>query len=747
MSESSLPLETLSESGSPPRSRIKDAQSAVTICQNLFDAGQRRRLRWVEVDKMFDGSPPFMHTKLRAAGQAWRSNVNTMEGKAIMSTATTPFYDLFNSGPTFANIKLKLKDPIRASAVSKLVTSQFHEVLKGWDDFYFVIWPMLNDFVRHGRAYLGWPTSSDWKPKWIRYHRVYVPDATEINLNGLNLVCVQQNASVSMLWEKIRNKDAAGKMGWNIDAVMTAIRNATPNDRKSGQDVVDIEDSLRDNDILVDSSADIIKLSHLYVKEFSGKWTHNIVLRDSIPKSRSGKNLEQQFLYRKHDAYDEACNFIAPFFFEVINGSWNGASGLGKDIHAIISHKDRIWNAMMDAVYLRTGINLQATDATALRRISSVQVGGSMNVWPPGFNAIQANVLGDLQGAISITQLNDQMIERNTGIFRPRVQRDKGNPETATEFQAKFSQSMVLQSSAIDRFYVMMDRAYTEMWRRFSSVESNRKMLLDELKAKGVTDADLKAEACVQATRATGNGSKDSKERAVFSVQSLVGSFPEQGRMNWIDDAIATMAGQEKVEQWNPKPPERDKPDQQVWEAMNENADLASGAPVTRYQEQNDLTHLRIHLGFAGKSLEALPQGANPAQVLQVLDGIGQHSIVHFAALSDDELRKEEVTAMQDQWEEMAKVADKIRAMLEQQAKQAQQSQQGEQQQMSEAQIKQMESQTKLQMMQQESGLKLQIERERMQGQMAIDTAKAQNDIRLRTAQAQANIQEDMATK
>jgi hypothetical protein len=734
--------ETITATGGMPESRVKDARSARDIVSNLFDQSRKRLQRWSMIDRMFDGGPPYDPNRLRNAGQAARSNVPTLKGKAILSAATTPFYDLFRSSATYASILLNTQDPLRAPDASRCASEAFHEVLFAWTNFHFRMWPMLNDFTRHGRGFQVWPMGPEWKSRWVRHSRVFVREATEMDMDDIDEIVVHQDLTVSMLWEKIRNAAASRRQGWSIGVCKEAIRNAAPN-RDPYDNPINLEDMLRDNDLWLDSTSKRIRVAHLFIKEFSGQWTHMIVDRDGAV---------QEFMFKRTNAFEQASHFFAPFFFEVMNGSFNGATGLGKDILDVVGQGDRLWNSIMDGVFLRAGVNLQASDASSLRRLSAVQLGGSMNVWPPGFNALNATVLGDLQGPLAVMKTMDDMVEQNTGIYRPRIEKSEGNPQTATETQLRYAQATVLQSSAVDRFYVQLDRYYAEVWRRMVSTKEGRASLIDKDKSGVLMDADLRREAVVRATRALGAGSPASRQQAVFGLSSLAGSLPEVGRQRWMDDAIAVTAGQPFVDRYNPKGDKRTQPSEQTWEAVSENADLSTGAPAVRYAGQNDFVHAETHLGFSSQAAKSLESGADPVRVLGILDNIGKHTAIHLSALQSDNIRKSDVKQLMDLWKQLASVADKLRAKVKQQAQQQAQDQAKAAQQNGKGQMGPMmvdaaEKKARLDLDREIAQGKLQIEQQRMSAKIQMDQAKAQSDIANRRAQTEANLQEDKSNE
>jgi len=734
-----LLLQTVSKSGQAPKTRIRDVQAASEIVENLYQSNERRRLKWAQVDRMFDGTPPYDPQVLLNNGQAWRSNVPTMSGKAILSNASTTYYDLLSASDTFFEIKLDLADKNRGIELSRAITTLVDKKLKKWPDFFNRMWAMINDYVRHGRGFLCWK-GDDWKFTNIAQSRVMVPDATNIDLETVDLIIMTQEVQPTWLWKKIKDVKESEKIGWNRSMVIQAIGNAMPPETQNSDDLVEIEKSLNDNDMWFDSLAEKINLAHIYVKEFSGNWSYYIIERfgNSEVQQEDGSD----FLYKSSEEFEHVEYFLTPFFFEVMSGSWNGTSGLGKDIHPLVKNQDRLQNAIMDSVYLRTGINLQAQDASSLRRLSSVQIGGAVNIFPPGFNALNGSILGDIDGALAVDRQLNIMLERNTGVYRPSMQSEKGNPKTATETQLRFAQATILTNSAVDRWYVQEDRLGQEIWRRMKLDDD----LINEIKkATGATKSEIKSDSTVTASRSVGNGSQVARQQSVSGMTPIVGSLPEQGRQNWLDDFIAVVANPSKVERWNPKPPERDKPTQQQWEAMEENGTLASGAPVIRYSTQNDLIHAQTHLQFMSASAAALQNGADPSQVLKVLNNVGPHTQVHIAAMSEDSIRQNAVKALEKQLKDLSKTADQLSKLVQQQAEESAQNQ-PEQQLDPKAQADMDERVAKFQLESQTQQAKLALEKQKTDAEIENMNRKAKADIDARLAQAQAQIVQDRAT-
>ena len=115
-------LETISASGTPPKSRLKNAQAAFSIYQNLLDADLDSASQRVRVQAMLDGEPPYNPTTLRNLGQSYRSNLNFLEASADLEYALSAYSDLVNGVPMLAQVKTKFGDATQRGNYNQIIS-------------------------------------------------------------------------------------------------------------------------------------------------------------------------------------------------------------------------------------------------------------------------------------------------------------------------------------------------------------------------------------------------------------------------------------------------------------------------------------------------------------------------------------------------------------------------------------------------------------------------------------------------
>jgi hypothetical protein len=775
-----IPLAPMASDG-PPRHRLDDPTKATTIVANLFQASLERNLKNAAIQGQIDGNPPYNPAAMRRAGRAADANFNTLEAKALRSTAMVPYYDLFAGGNRYVEISLDLGDDWQAQYASGVVSEEYDALLRRWPNFEYIMYSMMLDYVTFGKGFLTWlPDPGSWHCQRIAHYRVFVPDATPVDLDQLELFVVFNNYPVTFLQAAIRDRAAATTAGWNVEETRRAMELAVPVDPSVPNDPLAAQSQLRDSDIYVSARSSTVQLASIYVKEFSGKWSHLIVRRDQIPSMSQSAAPTQPpagFVFKSFSRYDTIQDCLNAFFFEPADANWNGTSGLGRDIFSFCQLKDRMCCTQADSVFLRNSIILQPRQETDRTKLQLMHL-GRMTILPPGLEAQDSTILGDIASTIEVSRELSMQIERNTGIYRPTLEKGGGNPDTLGEFQTKFAQATVLSSSAITRFYSQLDRFYLAQFKRVLDAGSHGSYDLDaphlddspndwrnearcfvaRCKARGVDLATLRRAKWVRAYRAIGQGSAAMRQQIVstFLNPQVFPYFPPDGQQNILEDFTRTLGGQTAVNRYLPPSARLALPDDQQWAATMENATMREGSPALWTPAQNNIIHAQIHLSACAQAAASIEQGADPATVLAFLDLAGPHIQEHLQHESSRPASQAAVKALDQQWKRLAAVADKIRAMLQQTADQQRDLQEQQQKVLTDADIKLMETQAKLQqsqtklegtlaLKQQRQEAELALKQQQLAGDHAMRDASAAADISRSTAETQASLVQDAA--
>ncbi len=768
--ESLLSMQTLSDTGQPPKSRIKDASDASQIADVIIYAGWDRSRLDAQKKGMFDGNPPYSSQRLKMEAQAWRANVNFLEGKAASAAALVPYYDLFAGAKYYAQVRTNQGNEDDKEYYSEVITEEFDRMLKRYRGFDFNMQQMFTDLVRYGRGLLMWGDTTDWQFKCVPQQKAHVPNGTDAYAENLDVLVIRQQYRVHELYAYIEDPDLARTIGWDVEGTTQAIINAMPeiqSDSSTQYDYFWLQQRIKDHDLYEGVRSSTISVRHLLVREFSGKVSHFIIEEYKGEPKRSARAnfngnqdpLPRKFLYSSIDRFEEFSNCVAVFFLETSDGSWNGAQGLGHDIYSAMSLKDRVKCSAVDSMFIRTGINLQAQNANSAQKANLVRF-GPLNIIPPGFTVQQATIMADTQDPIAVDRYLDEVVSNNTGIFRQRQEKYTGNPRTATEVQAAMQSQAVLSNSLVTRFYSGLDRVYAEIYRRcsdpnLSEFDSNPgvKMALEfqrrcqnrGVPMKAVLDVDS-----VEAYRNAGNGSLMLRQQNIYSTLRFYPMLPEDGKRNFLNFALASINGQSMAELFNPRRSQKPLPNDDQAMAMLENAAIKQGAPVQWTPSQNNVIHAQTHLQAAAQAAASLQQGGDPHEVAAFIEGIGPHVAIHLSKIEEDPNRKQEFEVLNDQFEQLTRLHDQLIKQVQQLDQQRQQQMAAQQKAQAiqqgtdpTVQIKaaqaQSDSQLKAQKAQQGMGIKQQSHQQKTlqaKQDMAISDAKAAADIARQNALA-----------
>lgn len=673
----SLNLQTV-ERGVAPKSRLSDPRKTQELGAKLIEAARERSRKNALLKGQLDGNRPYSQAKLRAAAQAWRTNVNFGEAKAAVSAALTPFYDLFTGSKWYFSIDTKFGSNAKErDDFSKAITEQANYHVQEWDGFDFNMQAMLFDMISFGKGFMFWLDKTDWRSEWIAQHLVYVPDSTKAHTSKLPLLMIRTEYQVHELWKKIENEKAADAVGWNVRYVKHAIENAYPANKASSSERLTyeaVQQRIKDNDIYEGMEADKVPVYQILVAEFNGKVSRLIVPESPLP-SRDGQADTVEFLYENVGEYSSFAEAVATFFFETLDGSWNGANGLAKELYDAIEIKNRLKCTIVDSAFLRSSIVLQALDATSVDKASLIQI-GAFSVVPPGFAIQNSTIMGDLQSPILCDRMLEATISGNIGIFRAKMDKPEGNPRTAKEVEINYQQGATLSNSAVNRFYLNLDRYYKELVRRLVK----DKEFIARCEEYGIPKEALTKIVCVRAYRTVGNGSVFMRQQAQGRIAPLVPLMPEAGRIEWARDSVASELNQYAAARYFPDTQDDTLRTDHAYDATIENGLLKIGAPILITPKQNGIIHCQTHLQFAAAAAASLQNGANPLEVLNTLDAVGGHVTEHRARLSQDNFRGEELKAIDEQLGQLAKIADDLRKKIREQAEASQERAQMEQQ-------------------------------------------------------------------
>ena len=376
-------------------------------------------------------------------------------------------------------------------------------------------------------------------------------------------------------------------------------------------------------------------------------------------------------------------------YYDKGDGTHHGVKGMGVKMYAAMEIKNRLKCSLMDNAFLNSTMVWQATAPDDLNRTSLVQA-GPISIVPPGYNVVQRNTAGQIEGPLTIEREIENLMQSNLSQYRQRLEK-QGNPRTATEIEAITAQQSILGKTQLNRYYEQLDGLFAERYRRASSPDLTRDApggaaALAFQKAcieRGVPRKSMRDVEWVKATRTVGQGSAYSRRSTLGQLLEIVSMLPETGRDSVIRDYISALVGQTNLERFMPEPEKDYHKQEQEQEAARENALFRLRAPIPVSSADNHVIHAQSHLAFGAEVAQSIQNGGNPAEIAVTLQTVISHIGGHLGEMEGDDTRADVFKALSDQANQLLKIAQKAmqhaqQSMQEQQRQQPPPQQSGE---------------------------------------------------------------------
>lgn len=645
-------LETISQSGKAPKSRLKDAKAAYGIYRHLLDADLIASSQRVKVQAMLDGEAPYNAETLRNLGQSYRSNLNFLEAQADLEYALSAYSDLVNGVPQLAQVKTAYGDENERGNYNQIISEEFDRVLrKDWDEFFYNQQRLSHEFVAYGVGFAFFEDDTDWRWKVAGLKDFFVPRGVAASDTRLEFCCARRSYYAHELYQYIKDPKVAREVGWDVEETRRAIINAVPVDTAGVRlDWEEIQTMLKDNDLSLSYARSAeIQAVHYYIREFDGKITHAIGLRD-------GSNLN--FLFRKNSRFENINQALILFTYGIgTNGTLHSIRGLGYKIYPHVQVTNRLRNAIIDSTLLSTSLMIQPQTMDDLANLT-VAYNGPMAIIPPNLNIVDRTEPNLSSNALPIAQELTQVRRNNTGSYASQAISSAANQErTATEVSAQLEKEAVLSTQAQNFYYVPWGKLLREQFRRLSRTnwkegEQGSEIALlfhKRLRERGVPPEALKGVYDVSPQKAVGYGSAQARLLAYNEFMQMLPMLDETGRANVIRDRVAVRVGYDQVDRYAPAKTVAPRLPIDAKIAELENDSMQSGRSVTVQPNENHAVHLQVHAMDAARFLQAIEQNAVPqVEAFKYLSLQTPHMSQHMQAIKGDRSREASYGQLKD---------------------------------------------------------------------------------------------------
>lgn len=749
------------EDAKPPQRRIKDAKSAHALYRDAYEADKENAYNRKVVNEMIDGEPPYDDGELDTLGHGDAVNLNFLEGTALVESALSSYNDLTSSVDILWTCHTKFGDKAKRPELSRIISEEWTRINKEWPRFEFNVQHLSDKFVKHGVGVAYFDNDIDWRWKTSGLGDFHLPRDTEACEEELDYAIATRSYTVSRLYKFIEDSGAAKANGWNEEMVKHSIWNAykghSSSTSPSTADWEEFQVAIKNNDLFFGyAKAPKVKVNHLYVREFSGAYSHYM--------TDEAGNLKD-FMFKREDRFKEIGDCLVIFTYGIGNGYYHGIRGLGWKIFPQIQTSNRLQCRLVEGGMLGSSLLIQPQSAEDLENLNLVYY-GPYAVLPPNMKMIERTVPNFAQNVMPIISALSRQIQNNTGNYASRaVTPESGTERTKFEVQAQLQQESTLSTAAMNLFYLPWKRLGQASFKR----AQNRDYQQDDPGGKEVfefrrrcVERGVPMEAIykvdrIEPVRAIGYGSPGNRLLALNEIETLAPNFDPVGRRNALRDRVAVRVGYEQAERYVPSIEGDQRPPIDAKIAELENASLRQGQLVTVQPGEMDEVHLGIHMGDMTHVITLVSQGqSEPREALTYFRQAFPHCGAHIQQLAANPMNKSKVNAISQGLTILAEQAKQIQqALLEDMKAQAEAMQeQAMQQQTDKGQIdpelkRKMEAhQLAMQLLQDASNVKMGIKQKEANQRMQlkdVTTAKKMQDQHAQSKQTQAQAAERSA--
>jgi hypothetical protein len=572
-------LLTLGPDGEPPKTRISSANHAWNIAENLARNNTGRENKRIRIYKSYKRFPPTGYSKIAEKKLPWQSDVNWGSLEAIVNNQKSSYYDIITERQACATIKTKFGNEREKHVHSENITQAFDQAIREWPGYLYNKEQDIESMLLYGKGIGMWDSPVGWMPKHVFLSDLLFPDDIKVDFSNLEEFVVRRRPTPYELYKVIQNREAAEALGWNVDAVIDAIRfhRAFSEHNKSREDFFrTISESGFNWSLSVNQKIDLYEI---YWREFDGKISKAVVLQDYNPiithinGSLKGNNKiseeiirdQHGFLQLQVGVFSDWSEIMYMLTDSVGSGLFHDIKSQAEAAYVACRQYDFTMNGLVDAVRLNSMLMVEGQSPDASKMLKQMEW-LPISVMPDGAKFTQNRFQLPVGESMSFMQFYMGDLYRNLGQYRIGAPTAGGKQRTKGEAELDAAESAKLSGTQIRRFNECETLYFKELYRRFVSANRNDdgyeyvKKFYDILEQLGTPKeaASWKNITSVRSNLINGAGSPSFKLITAEKLVQLTSITPaNEGQENAVKDAIAALAGRDNVVRYRDTKPER----------------------------------------------------------------------------------------------------------------------------------------------------------------------------------------------
>lgn len=496
----------------PKRRSITSVDQLRAIAASLEESAKERNKKNARIAAKYDAERPYEPEKLKAEGLAWKNNFATKPLATAIDKIPPRLTRAVHNAKFLTSASLP--DSVQGA---KMKTEKFRngitKLIRAWDGWR----PFLNEVAAEDATYgftsCAWLDKYSWKPTHFRQDRFFVPDQTKQTPSATQIWVGRQEVQIFELVNLIDDPEVARAAGWDLDAAVEAINEASPrspNDAASSYaDSRSYEDAIRESSVYrsLQQGAKVIELLHFFVAEADGKVSYYLL----------NKRGSQKLLFQQLDLYDSISEVISYFSYQQANGLLMGSKGIGRELYEIAGALDRARNEAVDRLMLAGKTWLRGSDK-ALERLR-LSIFGNLVLLPQEYEYVEVKATAGTEEFQQLDNTLTQLMDQIAGGVTPRQL--QGERVTATQVNVYTSREEEKRDDITERFLMQVADVITNCQRRIvdpTTVDKDAAQLRENL-LRYMNEDELKQLASEPALRTVDDWTADEAQNIILFAQ------------------------------------------------------------------------------------------------------------------------------------------------------------------------------------------------------------------------------------
>lgn len=662
-----------------PEERFSNASEVRTSAQQMIQADRTRAWMRDRVEALVNGWPTYPKSIAQSKGFGWFPRVNYRESEGLISAQQTPLFDLLTETDHCIEIELDVEassDQERQEWENTIQNEFTWLMFRRWRSSYNYHLPLsIREMLVHGIGSHVWPNDR-WTPRSPRSGQILFPEGVSLDFeNDGDYFLLREFVPSVNVYQFIRREETAFKLGWYPDNVWKTLAQAQKqNQTINVQDLSEMQRRVRRGDIGYFSSSQVgLWLNWLFVKEYEG----NGISLYCVDETISAGNKDKGYLFRKRFMFDEWPLSLFPY--DIGNGDLHSVVGLGTRTKDFFELSNRINNAMAAQILVSALPQVRQTQPTVDPDKMKLMRLGGLNIVPYGLeSAIQQFPPLQTGGLALSRHLKDTMNDNNQSAAGGMSPEPKDR-ETKYSFMVRSHDSARVSNGTQSLFESNLCGFYYKIYCRLIKTPKGSlpyQVMAQEFKdrclKKGVPPEALTERAIGDFREVTAVGAGSAAIR-LQATQLLMGSpvyvnAPEEKKITIERDLVASLMGGAKVDRYARSVKDSQPANVDESFAVQENNGLSMGGDAEIAGGQNHMLHAGVHNSKAFEIKRAVESGQMSAseavgKIEKLLTHSGQH-LAEVKGAQDDQQFNE----LEDQWKEIARFLNSLRAQAEAEA-------------------------------------------------------------------------------